>query len=212
MTIELCFATRAERRKTLPGDELVPSPLGSVTHAVTINAPPELVWPWLVQLGSGRAGWYSYDHVDNGGVPSARKVVAELQHVAVGDVMPWLPGAQDGFVVGEVTPERALVLVVPLQRSVLDSVASAPRLRASWALVLEPVNSDRTRLIARSRPSRDWLAIQDYNTPGRPLPIERAYDFMAKLPRPLLLPLAACGHYVMESRMLRGVKSRAERS
>ena len=49
----------------------MPQPLGVITHAITIDAPPEAVWPWLVQLGSGRAGWYAYDHIDNGGRPSA---------------------------------------------------------------------------------------------------------------------------------------------
>ena len=59
--------------RTLPGDELVPFPRKIVTHSITINAPTEDVWPWLVQLGAGRAGWYSYDRIDNGGKPSARR-------------------------------------------------------------------------------------------------------------------------------------------
>ncbi|HET9017587.1 MAG TPA: hypothetical protein VFN57_18445, partial [Thermomicrobiaceae bacterium] len=72
MAIELCRATDDERRRPLPGDALVPDPMGVITHAITINAPSEDVWPWLVQLGAGRAGWYAWDRIDNGGVASAR--------------------------------------------------------------------------------------------------------------------------------------------
>ena len=114
-TFELCRASAEERRRRLPGDELVPHPKLTITHAITVNAPPGAVWPWVIQMGSGRAGWYAYDHIDNAGVPSARRIVLELQHLAVGDVMPWLPGAKDGFIVREVIPQRALVYVVPLQ-------------------------------------------------------------------------------------------------
>src|SRR5215213_10172621 len=111
----LCRASDDERRRRLPGDELVPHPKWTITHAITINTPPEAVWPWVVQMGSGRARWYAYDHIDNAGVPSARQIIPELQHLAVGDVLPALPGAKDAFIVSEVIPERALVYVVPLQ-------------------------------------------------------------------------------------------------
>jgi len=108
-------ASAEERRRRLPGDELVPHPKWTITHAITIDAPPEAVWPWIIQLGSGRAGWYAYDRIDNGGVLSAHRIVPKLQHVAVGDVMPALPGSRNAFIVSEVVPERALVLVVPHQ-------------------------------------------------------------------------------------------------
>jgi hypothetical protein len=58
-------ATRSERRRPLPGDTLIPNSAATVMDAITINATPESVWPWLVQMGSGRAGWYSYAWVDN---------------------------------------------------------------------------------------------------------------------------------------------------
>ncbi len=64
---ELCRATPEEVRRTLPGDEVVPHPLVSATHAITIDVPPDRVWPSLVQMGCDRAGWYSYDLLDNGG-------------------------------------------------------------------------------------------------------------------------------------------------
>jgi hypothetical protein len=56
-TFELCWASAEEWRRRLPGDELVPHPKWTITHAITINAPPEGIWPWVIQLGSGRAGW-----------------------------------------------------------------------------------------------------------------------------------------------------------
>lgn len=62
-------ASRDERERTLPGDNIVPKVLFTVTHAITIDAPPESVWPWLSQMGSMRGGWYSYDRIDNGGQP-----------------------------------------------------------------------------------------------------------------------------------------------
>lgn len=215
MPRDLCRASRDERNRLLPGDDLVPNPMGTVTYAVTIAAPPHAVWPWIVQLGSGRAGWYAYDRIDNGGKPSARRIIPELQHVAVGDVLPWLPGATDGFVIRELIPERALVLVALLQPSggAVKSTGPAPPLRTSWALVLEPLADERTRLLTRGRVSRDWLAPgATASRSGTPTFIERIYALMSKLPRPLLLIVAGFGDYLMQARMLRGIKRRAERA
>src|SRR5829696_8141190 len=85
-------ATRAERRRSLPGDGLCADPQIVTTHAVTIDAPPEHVWPWLVQMGWGRGQWYTARWVDrllfpdNG--PSADVLVPEWQHLAVGGPHP----------------------------------------------------------------------------------------------------------------------------
>ena len=217
MTLELCRASDDERRRLLPGDALVPRPMGVITHAITIDAPADTVWPWLVQVGSGRAGWYAWDRIDNGGVPSAHEIVPALQQVAVGDILPSLPGARDSFVVGEVIPGRALVLTVPLQPAALAAENGSGSLahahRVSWVLVLDPLGPGRARLISRGRISRDWLAPgEGSGTVGpQPILIERIYGLLARMPRWLLLPVAECGHYLMESRMLRGVKRRAER-
>ena len=74
-----------ERARALPGDERIPQAIDTLTHGVTIRRPPRDVWPWLVQMGAGsRAGWYSYDWLDNGRQPSATRIVPELQHPAVG--------------------------------------------------------------------------------------------------------------------------------
>ncbi len=88
-------ATAAERDKTLAGDDLIPNPIGAVNHAVTIHRPPRDVWPWLVQMGSGRAGWYSYDSIDNGRHHSAERILPEYQSISVGSVFPALPGVAD---------------------------------------------------------------------------------------------------------------------
>ena len=83
---------RRERSRDLPGDSFVPSARGVFTHAVTIQRPRREVWPWLAQMGAGRAGWYSYDRIDNGGKPSVDRIVPELQEIGVGDLFPALPG------------------------------------------------------------------------------------------------------------------------
>jgi hypothetical protein len=129
-----------EDRRQLPGDELLPSAKGRWTNAISIRARPGEVWPWLVQLGCRRAGWYSYDGLDNGGVPSAERIVPELQQVEVGDLFPWTPDANDGFIVKAVEPERVLVL----------GGDAGTLYRVAWAFVLEPIDDSHTRLLTRS--------------------------------------------------------------
>ena len=85
-------ALRSERSRGLSGDELLPDAVSSLTHAITIRRPPREVWPWLVQMGAGRAGWYSYDFIDNGRQPSARRILPELQRIDVGEILPQCPG------------------------------------------------------------------------------------------------------------------------
>jgi len=93
----------------MPGDGLVPHPTICATRALTIDAPPVAVWPWIVQMGGyTRAGWYAYDRFDNGGRPSADSVVPELQQLEVGDILHTSPS--EGFVVREIHPLHALVL------------------------------------------------------------------------------------------------------
>jgi hypothetical protein len=131
-----------EEVRLLPGDELVARPKVSFTHAITIDARPAEIWPWLVQMGCRRAGWYSYDGLDNGGVPSAERIVPEFQHVQVGDVFPMSTKSEDTFVVRMVEPERAMVMG--------DAAGGM-----SWAFVLKPVDEHNTRLIARVRATYD---------------------------------------------------------
>ena len=96
-----------EADRVLPGDELVPEPVAIETRGITIDAPPSAVWPWLVQMGYGRAGWYSYDQLDQRGA-SAQEIVPEWQTLAVGDILPTHPGG--GFEVAILEPKRALVV------------------------------------------------------------------------------------------------------
>jgi len=81
-------ATGEEAGRPMAGDELCPRPQLNATRAVTIAAPPEDIWPWLVQWGWNRAGFYSYDLLDNLGRPSARQILPQFQHLQVGD---WVP-------------------------------------------------------------------------------------------------------------------------
>ena len=150
MALATCFASRVERRRPLPVDALIPEPIFTSTHAITIDAPPERVWPWIAQMGAGRAGWYSWDAIDNGGTPSATSIMPAFQTVVSGDVMPAIPGAKDAFVVAAVDPPRDLVLTVPDGRGG-NAVA--------WEHVLDPLpgrqnaaDRARTSVLALARP------------------------------------------------------------
>ncbi|MEJ2211735.1 MAG: hypothetical protein P8129_22240, partial [Anaerolineae bacterium] len=103
-------ATAEETQRRLPGDELAPQPRSEITCAVTIQAPVGEVWPWLVQIGCRRAGWYSYDLLDNGGRPSADRILPEHQHLAVGDEVLLTPKGPLAMPVAALEPVKALVL------------------------------------------------------------------------------------------------------
>lgn len=90
-------AAQEEVSRVMADDELVPRPSFNATRAITVAAPPEAIWPWLVQVGLTRAGWYGYDLLDNvGWCPSARRIIPELQHLAPGDVVAHEPRRQAG--------------------------------------------------------------------------------------------------------------------
>ncbi len=194
-------ATTQERQRALPGDTLIPDAAATVMHAITIAATLEQVWPWLVQMGSGRAGWYSYDWVDNDGRPSATEIIPELQHVAPGDVLPSLPGANDSFIVAAVEPQSDLILTVP---------AAGGGLLVTWEFFLEPLAQRRTRLLVRGRVGSQWPAGGAGKQMASLRPIEWVYALLARIPRWLLAPVAMFGHGVMQARQLRGIKRRAE--
>jgi hypothetical protein len=198
-------ASAAERARPFPGDSRLPGAILSLTHAITVAAPPERVWPWLAQMGAGRGGWYSWDRIDNGGAPSAGQIVPALQSIAVGDVLPAAPGATDAFVVAALDPPFELLLTAPDGHG---------QLAATWEHVLDRAGPARTRLLARSRISGAWIeAARHAGRPGEPLlPIERVYRLIGRLPRPVLFAVAGLGHRFMEARHLRGIKRRAERA
>ena len=143
-------STRDEVQRSLPGDELVPNCKFMWNQAITINAPAAEVWPWLVQIGNQRAGWYSWDGIHRilqvaGSVDddrgSANRIIPELQNLAVGDVIRMMPEDMDipGYTVVSMEPNRALVTHVD------DENAS------TWVWVLDPIDANTTRLIVRFR-------------------------------------------------------------
>jgi len=163
-----------------PGDELIGDPMLTSTQEITIRRSPRDVWPWLVQMGADRAGWYSYDWIDNGGRRSANCILPAFQQVSVGQLIPALPGANDGFIVLAVEPDRFLVLGW--------CTPGAPPVM-TWAFVLEPIGR-YTRLVARARASAQ-------------------YRFQG-LPKWLSVALVPFAHFVMQRRQLRGIAARVE--
>jgi membrane protease YdiL (CAAX protease family) len=195
-------ASPEETRRRMPGDDLIPDARYTVTHAVTIDSSPDRIWPWLAQLGSWRAGWYSYDLIDNGGRPSAERVLPQYQQVRPGDVFPALPGIADAFVVAAVDPPRDLVLIVP----------GEGRPVVSWEHLVEPLDQGRSRLIVRGRVGSGWKQkARDAGTPGKPPAfIEYVYRLLGRLPDGVMMAAAALGHRWMEARHIRGIRRRAE--
>jgi len=137
-------STAAERAGAMPGDELLADAQFRATRAITIAAPPRAVWPWLVQVGALRAGWYSNDLLDNLGHPSATVIVPELQHLEVGDWVPMAPSGppsdRNAFKVHSFEVNRWLLWTKP------DS---------SWAWRLTPT-AGGTRLVTRVHAVYDW--------------------------------------------------------
>ena len=130
-------ATPEELARRLPGDDLVPKPLFDATRAITIDAAPEQVWPWLVQAGVTRAGWYSYDLLDNLGHHSAQRIIPELQHLAPGDIVPMSPDGKQGIAVHSLAAPSSMVWSSPGE--------------TSWTWQLDTRSDGATRLITRIR-------------------------------------------------------------
>jgi hypothetical protein len=132
-------ATRDELARTMPGDEIVHRPTFDATRAVTINARPEDIWPWLVQIGFGRAGWYTYDLLDNLARHSAENIIPEFQHIEAGDLVPLGPGKGSGLWVKEVVPNRSMLWW------------NKKNDQTTWVWGLYPLPDGTTRLVTRVR-------------------------------------------------------------
>jgi hypothetical protein len=176
-------STEEERTRALPGDDLVPNPTHITTHAITIHASTREIWSWLVQMGQDRAGFYTHNWVEKlllSGIPDIHEIHAEWQELSVGDLMRTnreiRAGHPLGWSVAIVEPDRAMVL-----RSL-----SLPQ--GTYAFVLDPVDRQATRLIARDRAAWSWWQ----------------YPFLLLLFEPL--------HAYMETGVLKGIKQRAERA
>jgi hypothetical protein len=168
-------ATDEEIGQPLPGDELVSQPNLISTHAITIEAGPADIWPWLVQVGFGRAQWYTDAWWDpliarfalpltvpeadlpKEGIPrSADRIVPEWQNLAVGDVIPDGPPDTAWFRVEALEPERAMVLfsdshIRYVAPTFLHNTRWATNGEFTWSFVLQPAGPKRTRLILRMR-------------------------------------------------------------
>jgi hypothetical protein len=138
-----------------PGADLISGGTRGGTMAVTIDAPPAAVWPWLVQMGCDRAGWYSWDRLDNGGRLSADRIHSEWQQVAVGDRWLSMPSGRSWFEVAALDPERFLGLRAPLR---LDGRPFDPA-RAETAVLQRLVVGVRPERAAGTphSPARQWI-------------------------------------------------------
>jgi hypothetical protein len=138
-------------RQQYPGAELVPGGRRGATMAATIDAPLGQVWPWLVQMGCDRAGWYSWDRLDNGGVPSASRIHPEWQTLSVEDRLASTPSGRTWVEVAALEPERFLALRASLdwRGRPVDSVGPRPRfsIDALWGFQLTAWPEARTRLV-----------------------------------------------------------------
>ncbi len=134
-------ATDEEVWRSMPGDDQIQKPDVTFTRAITIKAPVKAVWPWLVQMGYRRAGWYSYDRFDNDGV-HVHRIIPEFQALKVGDML--LTGSDGGFRVEAIEPERLLVLKI-------DRASVGHEVEMIFTLILDPIDDRRSRLIVRFR-------------------------------------------------------------
>jgi hypothetical protein len=136
-------ATYEEVARSMPGDDVVAAPTFNATRAVTVEAQPEAIWPWIVQIGFGRAGWYTYDLLDNLGRRSAERILPELQHVQVGDLVPMGPGEDVGMRVKGFEPNRWMLW---WDKNHLTT----------WAWAMDPRPDGSTRLVTRVRARPAW--------------------------------------------------------
>jgi hypothetical protein len=183
--------------RSLPGDEIVPHPPVQTTRAITIRAPAANIWPWLVQIGYNRAGWYSYDRLEAAmgagdfvDGESADRIIPELQHLEIGDPVPAAPDV-GWFVVAAIEPGHSLVLratLNPFTGQAITADDAGPRFDGTWAFLLNELDNGTTRLIARLRATYE---------PRLPL-------------APLVHAVLEPAHFIMERKMLLGIKERAE--
>lgn len=137
-------ATPEELERTMPGDEIVRTPIFNATRVVTIDARAQDIWPWIVQIGFGRAGWYSIDLFDNLGRHSSERVVPELQHIEVGDLVPLGPGEGSGMYVKEFVVNRSILWW------------TGKDAQTTWAWGLYRIVGGGTRLVTRVSTPFSW--------------------------------------------------------
>jgi hypothetical protein len=186
-------ATPAEVDGADHGDELIPGARRGATMATTIDAPPAAVWPWLVQMGCDRAGFYSWDRLDNGGRPSADRIHPEWQDLAQGDRVLCVPDGSVWFDVAVLEPERTLILRSSLalpHASHIDPDGPLPAAfnDSTWGFHLSPTREGATRLVVRGVAR------------GQPRSLTRLANWLFWDP----------AHWVMQTRQFAGLRRRAE--
>jgi hypothetical protein len=134
-----------EVARPMPGDDIVGRPSFNATRAVTIDAPAENIYPWIVQMGVKRAGWYSYDLLDNLGKKSSERILAEHQNIEVGDVIPMSPDGKQGMLVKGLSRNEWMLW--------WDKVGDT-----SWAWGIYPDGDARSRLVTRVRTKYRWFS------------------------------------------------------
>lgn len=183
-------STREEQRRSLPGDELFPNAVAQQTRAITIDASIDKVWPWVAQLGQDRGGFYSFDVLENlvgCEMPTVDYLRPDKQTWQIGDKLWMYPPRKAGGMgyatLGTYIPGRAL----GFSGRAMGTPATEPE-NGSWSFVLEPVDASHTRVLVRGRDGagRSWLGL--------------AFD------RAIFDP----AHFVMERRMLIGIKELVE--
>jgi hypothetical protein len=140
-------STVEEIARPMPGDEVLERPTFNATRAVTIDATPEEIWPWIVQIGYRRAGFYSYDALDNDGIPSAERILPEFQRLEVGDTIPLSASAE--VRVTELEAPSSMVLVFEVEGTWSN---------ATWVWGLYPEDASHTRLVTRLRANPTGVA------------------------------------------------------
>jgi hypothetical protein len=161
-------ATDAEVKQPLPGDDLVPSPILGYTRALTIHASAGQIWPWLVQMGQGRGGLYSYDGLENLAgchIHSVERILPDLQNPQVGELIRLGPKGYPCFAVASIDPVKAFILLSADPQSG-QPVKNIPQPEkgysiATWQFILQPANANTTRLLVRQRlaysPDLAWV-------------------------------------------------------
>lgn len=139
-------ATHEEIVKELPGDNNVQRPDFNATRGISINATPELIWRWLIQIGSRRAGWYSIDWMDNAGIKSSETILPDFQKVEVGQFIPFTPDQKNGMWVNDFQEYKYILWV--------DKEA-----KATWIWYLYPIDNTHSRLVTRLRTKYNWKGI-----------------------------------------------------
>jgi hypothetical protein len=139
-------ATKEDLMLELPGDSIVHKPDFNATRGITINSSLEVIWQWIIQIGSKRAGWYSIDWMDNAGIKSSDKILPEFQKIEIGQFIPFTPDQKNGMWVKEFK-ENEYILWVDKEG------------KATWLWYFYPVDETRSRLVTRLRTKYNWKGI-----------------------------------------------------